>query len=77
VRKTERKTLRNKMLKSSLKTYIKKYEAAVGSGDAKAAQETYKVAVRKLDQAVCKGIIHKNKAARKKSQFTNKLNARA
>ena len=53
------KTLQNKMFKTQLKTDIKKYEAAV----------------KKLDLAAARGIIHKNAAAHKKSQFTKKLNA--
>ena len=72
---SEAKALQNKMFKSSLKTAIKKYEAAIASGDKTAATETYKAAVKKIDQAVAHGIIHKNKAARHKSQFTTKLNA--
>lgn len=72
---SEAKALQNKMFKSALKTAIKKYEAAIASGDKTAATETYKAAVKKIDQAVAHGIIHKNKAARHKSQFTNKLNA--
>ena len=71
---TESKTMQNKMLKSALKTCMKKYEAALAAGDKTAAEETYKVAVKKLDQAVAKGILHKNNAARKKSQYTVKLN---
>ena len=72
---TESKTLENKMFKSALKTVIKKYEAAIESGDKAAASEAYKNAVAKIDKAVAKGIIHKNKAARKKSQFTLMLNS--
>ena len=74
---TEAKTLQNKMFRSQLKTDIKKYQAALAAGDAALAQETYKAAVKKIDKAVCRGIIHKNAAARKKSQFTKKLNAMA
>lgn len=74
VKVSESKTLRNKILKSALKTSMKKYEAALASGDMTAAAETYKSAVKKIDQAVAKGLLHKNNAARKKSQFTVKLN---
>ena len=66
---TAAKTLQNKMFKSDMKTTIKKYEAAIAAGD--------KAAVKIIDKAVANGTIHKNKAARKKSQFTlalNKLN---
>ncbi len=71
---TKTKTLQNKMFKTELKTDIKKYQAAVAAGDAALAQETYKVAVKKIDQAAARNIIHKNAAARKKSQFTKALN---
>ncbi|MBO4422835.1 MAG: 30S ribosomal protein S20 [Clostridia bacterium] len=71
---TKTKTLQNKMFKSSLKTMIKKYDAALQTGDKAAASEAYKAAVKKIDQAAAKGIISKNAASRKKSQFTLKLN---
>ena len=74
VKVTETKTLQNKMFKSELKTDIKKYQAAVAAGDTALAQETYKAAVKKIDQAAARNIIHKNAAARKKSQFTKALN---
>ena len=66
---------KNKADKTQLKTIIKKFEAAVAAGDVALAQETYKAAVKKIDMAVSRNIIHKNAAARKKSQFTKKLNA--
>ena len=68
------KTMQNKIFKTQLKTDIKKYQAAVAEGNAEAAQATYKAAVKKIDQAAARGIIHKNAAARKKSQFTKALN---
>ena len=71
------KTLQNKMFKSQLRTVVKKYNAAVDAGDKAAAAEAYKAAVKKVDQAVAKGILHKNNAAHKKSQFTLKLNKMA
>ncbi|MBO5882949.1 MAG: 30S ribosomal protein S20 [Clostridia bacterium] len=71
---TKTKTLQNKIFKTQLKTDIKKFNAAVAAGDAALAQETYKVAVKKIDQAAARGIIHKNAAARKKSQFTKAIN---
>ena len=72
---TATKTMQNKMFKTSLKTALKKYEAAIEAGDKALATETYKDAVKKIDKAVAKNIIHKNAAARKKSSFTKKLNA--
>ena len=71
------KTLRNKMLKSQLNTAIKKFKSAVESGDKAAAQVAYVAAVKKVDQAVGQGLLHKNNAAHKKSEFTLKLNAMA
>ena len=71
------KTMQNQMFKTSMKTSIKKYEAALAAGDKALASETYKAAVKKIDKAVAKGILHKNNAARTKSQFTAKLNALA
>ena len=72
---TEKKTLENKMVISAMKTSFKKYEAALAAGDKELGQATYKEAVKKLDQAVAKGHVHKNTAARKKCQFTKKLNS--
>lgn len=69
----QKKTLRNQMIKSALKTAIKRFEAAVSANDSATAQTTFKYAVKKLDQAVAKGVIHKNLAARKKSQLAIKL----
>ena len=71
---TETKTLQNKMFKTALKTAMKKYEAAVASGDKEAAAKAYALAVKKLDVAAAKGVVHKNNAARKKSQYTLMLN---
>ena len=71
---TETKTMQNKMFRTAMKTDIKKYQAALAAGDTALAQETYKVAVKKIDQAAARGIIHKNAAAHKKSQFTKALN---
>lgn len=66
---------RNKMDKSALKTTIKKFDAAVASGDKDAAAAAYTAAVVAVDKAVNKGILHKNNAARKKSSLTLKKNA--
>ena len=65
---------KNKANKSELKTMIKKYDAAVVTGDKAAAEVAYKAAVKAVDQAVTKGILHKNTAARKKSSMTLQLN---
>lgn len=67
------KAARNKATNSALKTAIKKANAAIDANDA-AKAEAVKVAVKKLDQATAKGLLHKNNAAHKKSQLVNKLN---
>ena len=59
---------KNKADKSELKTNLKKFDAAVVSGDKAAADAAYKTAVKAVDQAVNKGLLHKNNAARKKSK---------
>ena len=71
------KALQNQMVKSQLKTVIKKFNLAVESGNKAEASELYKLAVKKVDQAVAHGILHKNNAAHKKSEFTLKYNKMA
>ncbi len=73
----KKKTLVNKIATTKLKTVIKKFNAAVASGDKAAAEAAYREAVKRVDQAAARGIIHKNAAAHKKSQFTKALNAMA
>ncbi len=65
---------RNKATKSELRTAIKKFEVAAAEGNRTEADGAYKVAVKKVDQAVAKGVLHKNTAAHKKSAMTLKLN---
>ena len=65
---------KNKANKSELKTELKKFDAALVSGDKAVAEAAYKVAVKAVDQAVVTGILHKNNAARKKSSLTLKMN---
>lgn len=65
---------KNRSAKSLLKTNIKKFDAAVAGGDADAALNAYKVAVKTVDHAATKHLIHKNNAARKKAQLACKLN---
>ena len=70
------KSLQNKAAKSQLKTEIKKANAALENNSADKAVAV-RVAVKKIDQAVAKGILHKNTAARKKSALDKKLHASA
>lgn len=73
VKVNEKKAQRNKAANSALKTALKKANAACIANDANKA-ELVKVAIKKVDQAAAKHLIHKNCAARKKSQLTVKLN---
>ena len=68
---------KNKADKSAMKTALKKFDAAVVAGEKAAAEEAYKLAVKEVDQASLKGLLHKNNAARKKSSLTLKLNKMA
>ena len=68
---------KNKANKSELKTTLKKFDAALAGGDKAAAEAAYVAAVKTVDQAVQKGLLHKNNAARKKSSLTLKLNKMA
>lgn len=73
----DKKTLRNKMIKSKVKTVIKKVEAAIAAGDKEAAQANLLVAISEIDKAASKGIYHKNNASRKVSRLTAAVNKMA
>ena len=72
-RQNEARRLRNKAVKSSLKTAIRRFDEAMQSGDHDAAVATLREATRKLDKAASKGVIHKNQAANRKSAITKRL----
>ena len=74
VKVIQTKTLRNQMIKSAVKTYIKKFEAAAAAGDKAVAEPAFNLAVKKIDQAVSKGIMKKNTASRRKSRLALMLN---
>lgn len=74
VKVIETKTLRNQMIKTNIKTSIKKFEAFVADANKEEALAAFTDTVKKLDKAVAKGIMHKNTVARKKSQLALKLN---
>ena len=71
---TEKKNTENKMIKSAVKTAIRKYMAAIAAGDADAAEKLLPETVSVIDSAAAKGILHKNNAANKKSGLAKKLN---
>ncbi len=74
---TEKKTARNKAIKSEVKNSIKKFLAVVNSGDKAAATAMLPETCSVIDGAVTKGVLKKNTAANKKSGLAKKLNAMA
>ena len=74
-RQNEKRRQHNASLRSLVRTYLKKVDAAIASGDQANAQEAYTAAVPVIDRMADKGIIHKNKAARHKSRLNTKVKA--
>ncbi|MST49241.1 30S ribosomal protein S20 [Mobiluncus porci] len=75
IRTNEKARLRNQSVKSELKTFVRKTREAVEAGDKELAESNLRVATRKLDVAVSKGIIHKNQAAQRKSKLASRVAA--
>lgn len=75
VRSTARRQLNNQIIKSRLKTLEKKYTASVSSGDKAVASSALRDVTSALDKAAKRGVIHANKADRKKSRLAVKLDA--
>ena len=73
----EKKTLQNNMIKTTYKTAVKKFEAAVEAGNKEEAQKLLIEATKKIDQAYSKGVLKLNTISRKKSILAKKLNAMA
>ncbi|ORB76044.1 30S ribosomal protein S20 [Mycobacterium scrofulaceum] len=73
-RTNERARLRNKSVKSSLRTAVRAFREATHAGDKEKATELLASTTRKLDKAASKGVIHKNQAANKKSALARALN---
>ena len=76
-RQNEKRRLRNKSVKSALKTSVRKFHEAATSGDGDQAAALLREAARKLDKAVSKGVIHKNQAANRKSAIAKRLSSLA
>ena len=72
-RQNEKRRLRNKSVKSSLKTAIRKFNEVTAGGDPEQATALMRDASRKLDKAVSKGVIHSNQAANRKSAIAKRL----
>jgi small subunit ribosomal protein S20 len=70
MRQSNKRRLRNRAARTSLRTVIRKVHEATATSDVGAAEAAFKTAARKLDQAAAKKFIHKNKAARLKSRLS-------
>jgi small subunit ribosomal protein S20 len=75
IRTNEAARLRNKSVKSSLRTGVRRFREAADAGDREAAVTAFTAASRKLDKAVSKGVIHRNQAANKKSAMAERVNS--
>ncbi len=75
IKTNEKARVRNKAVKSEVKTYVRRVREAVAGGDKDAAAAALTQASRKLDKAVSKGVIHANQAANKKSALAKSVNA--
>ena len=73
IRTNEKRRLRNQAVKSELKTLVRRTREAVEAGDQEKAVAALRVAPRKLDVAVSKGVIHKNQAANRKSKLARRV----
>lgn len=75
IRTNEKARLRNQSVRSELKTEVRKTREAIAAGDKDTAESALRVAARKLDVAVSKGVIHKNQAAQRKSKLASQVAA--
>ncbi|MDO5747087.1 MAG: 30S ribosomal protein S20 [Actinomycetaceae bacterium] len=74
-RTNEKRRIRNKAVKSELKTYVRRTREAIEAGDKELAEQELRVTCRKLDKAVSKGVIHKNQAKQRKSKLAKRVNS--
>jgi small subunit ribosomal protein S20 len=75
IKTNEKARLRNKSVKSSLKTAVRRFREAADAGDREQADLALRYASRQLDKAASKGVIHPNQAANKKSAMAQRANA--
>lgn len=73
VRQNAKSRLHNRIVKSAVRTQIRKLVAALDSGEAEAARNEFRAVVRALDKAAGKGVLHRNTAARQKSRLAARL----
>jgi small subunit ribosomal protein S20 len=75
IRQTEKRTAINRARKSRVRTFVKKVEVAIASGNKEAAQSAFRLAQPELHRAASKGVLHKNTVARKLSRLAARINA--
>ena len=75
IKQINKVTLANKGLKSTVKNAIKNTDKAVAAGNKENAEKSLKLAIKSLDNAKVKGLVHKNKVDREKSRLTKKVNS--
>ena len=73
IKTNEKARLRNKSVKSSLKTAVRKFREAAAAGDVETANTALRTASRQLDKAASKGVIHANQAANRKSAMAKRV----
>ena len=73
IRQTEKRTVRNKARKSRVRSFLRKVEEAVKSGDKAAAQEAFRAAQPEMQRAAGKGVVHKNTISRKISRLSARV----
>jgi len=74
IKQINKTTLAHQQLKSTVKNAIKNTDKAVASGNKELAEKNLKLAIKSLDNAKVKGLVHKNKVDREKSRLTKKVN---
>jgi small subunit ribosomal protein S20 len=74
VRQSEKRRVRNRVYRSQARTFVKRTRRLIEEGDLEEARATAQQAIRSLDKAAQKGVIHKNNAARRKSRLMKRLN---
>lgn len=77
IRQTAKRTERNRYVRSTMRTHIKRVRTAVEAGDKDLAKAELLLAIKKIDKAASKGVIHKNQASRRVSRLTLLVNGLA
>ncbi len=77
VRQDRKRSMRNRRIRTRMRTFVKKAQSAIAEGDQEVASGAVVAAVREIDKAAQKGVIHQNNAARRKSRLMQRYNSMA